>query len=77
MWNLLDLVKLTDILAFFTGADEIPAGGFTRKPTLLFKNEGVLPTASTCVQHLVLPTQFHEERCLDIAFTSHSGFHLV
>ena len=78
----LDVVKLTDVLTFFTGADEIPAGGFPREPTLVFTSEGVLPTASTCAQQLVLPTLFHEDyeqfkRRLDIAFTCHGGFHLV
>jgi len=78
----LGLVKLTDVLAFFTGADEIPAGGFTQKPTLSFNSAGVFPTASTCVQQLVLPTQFHDnffqfKRHLNIAFTCHGGFHLV
>ena len=58
---LLHLVKLTDVLTFFTGADEIPAGGYTQKPTPFFNNEGVLHTASTCAQHLILPTQFHED----------------
>ena len=82
LFSVLDLLKLTDVLSFFTGADEIPPGGFFQKPILSFDDKGVFPTASTCALHLILPTKFHEDfdqfkRHASIAFTCHGGFHLV
>ena len=60
-FSVLDLLKLTDVLSFFTGANEIPPGIFFQKPILSFDDKGVFPTASTCALHLILPTKFHED----------------
>eukprot|EP00118_Oscarella_pearsei_P010261 m.62359 g.62359 ORF g.62359 m.62359 type:complete len:150 (+) comp35059_c0_seq4:1445-1894(+) len=50
--------SLSDILAFVTGLSMIPPLGFTTTPILRFGHKGVLPTASTCLLTLRIPTCF-------------------
>ena len=72
-------VSLQMILAFFTGADSIPPGGYSRV-FMNFNNHNPYPTASTCGLELTLPTKYNNyndfKKCLDIAFTMHGGFGL-
>ena len=48
------------VLAFFTGAEDIPPLGFETTPGLRFCNSIVFPTASTCALELTLPTKYHD-----------------
>ena len=67
------------ILAFFTGAEEMPPLGFPHDPVLNFADQPY-PTASTCAIQLTLPTNYLEyppfKSALDLAFVSHGGFGL-
>ena len=50
-------VSLEDILIFTTGACNVPPMGFEEQPSIQFKkDEGDLPTASTCTNTLYIPT---------------------
>ena len=49
--------SLKSILAFFTGAEEVPPLGFCPVPTLRFNPKEMYLTSSTCAMELVLPTQ--------------------
>lgn len=73
-------ITLGTILAFFTGAEEIPPTGFPHSPVLSFNPVNPYPTASTCAAELTLPTMYTEpsefKRSLDVAFTCHGGFGL-
>ena len=48
------LVTPEHILAFFTGANQLPPLGFSSKATLMFTS-GVLATSSTCSLVMYLP----------------------
>lgn len=48
--------KLSDILAFATGASKIPPTGFSPQPTICFW-EDCRPRANTCGNVLFLPTK--------------------
>ena len=67
------------ILAFFTGSDSIPPGGFNGV-FINFNNENPYPTASTCGLELTLPTKYDKydyfKKSLDVAFSMHGGFGL-
>ena len=72
-------VTIPLILAFFTGAEQIPPLGFPYDPVLTFA-DNPYPTASTCAIQLTLPTKYSQyspfKSALDLAFTSHGGFGL-
>jgi len=71
----------TKLLVFFTGADQIPALGLEREPRITFlegTGSKILPTASTCVIELRLPT-FHScydsfKSAMALALKNHGGF---
>lgn len=46
---------------FFSGAKEVPLGGFEIQPKLLFTSE-MLPHASTCALELTLPMKYGNEK---------------
>ncbi len=74
-------VSLSTVLNFFSGADDIPPGGFPLPPAINFNSRNIYPTASTCAVELTLPTQYHDDydlfkEKLDTAFTCHGGFGL-
>ena len=75
-------LRLTDVLAFFSGADKIPLLGFIQMPTLDFCDTSKYPMASTCILTLTLPTQ-HRGNYIDfkssaiMAFKYHGGFGLI
>ena len=75
------LLGLGDCVAFFTGADCIPAAGFHDTCTLNFSPTNMYPTSSTCALVLTLPTAYHgsystfHEKML-FAFLNHGGFGL-
>ena len=50
--------SLENILAFFTGADRIPPGGFKREGTMTFSSSAKYPTASICFLEMTLPTRY-------------------
>uniref|UniRef100_A0A3P8S6T4 HECT domain-containing protein n=1 Tax=Amphiprion percula TaxID=161767 RepID=A0A3P8S6T4_AMPPE len=50
-----ECVSLEDILVFFTGCDNIPALGFSPKPSLEFINHSRFPVANTCDNILRIP----------------------
>lgn len=72
---------LEDCLAFFSGANSIPAAGFDDICTLNFSPSNMYPTASTCALVLTLPTRHHgnyamfREKML-YGFANHGGFGL-
>ena len=76
---------LSDILVFFTGADRIPPGGFSKKspyePKLKFLHDDDEPlaTASTCDLILRLPVKYHNdpekfEEMMILSFKGYQGF---
>ncbi|XP_042268207.1 uncharacterized protein LOC121897638 isoform X1 [Thunnus maccoyii] len=58
-------LRFEDLLIFITGADEVPALGFPRKPSIDFYEQEAgqrrLPYASTCVMCLYLPRGVTQE----------------
>ena len=74
-------LDLGDCLAFFTGANSIPAIGFNDICTLNFNPTNIYPTASTCALVLTLPTIHHgsysmfREKML-FGLANHGGFGL-
>lgn len=75
-------LRLSDVLAFFSGAEKIPPMGFTQKPTLEFSPTNTYPMASTCTLALTLPTKFKNnyndfKNSAIMAFKHHGGFGLV
>ncbi|KAG8004766.1 hypothetical protein GBF38_016643 [Nibea albiflora] len=58
-------LRFEDLLIFVTGADEVPALGFPRKPRIDFYEQEAgrrrLPYASTCAMCLYLPRGITEE----------------
>ncbi|KAK3083140.1 hypothetical protein FSP39_023263 [Pinctada imbricata] len=63
-------MKLSDILAFVTGAEEEPVLGFDLEPSIIFcALPGDLPTASTCINQLSLPLTEQTEEYLTQRFT--------
>jgi len=51
-------VTLGHVLGFVSGADEEPCLGYSLDPRLVFRdaiNGNFIPTASTCINQLVLP----------------------
>ena len=72
-------VTLSKILAFFSGADNIPPAGYD-EVVLNFSSTSPYPLASTRALELTLPTKYDYidfKRSLDIAFTMHGGFGLM
>ena len=75
-------VKLSDVISFFSGAEEPPPAGFPRQPKLNFNldHNVIYPTASTCAVELTLPTKYRVykefKQSLNIAFLFHGGFGL-
>ena len=76
---------LSDILAFFTGADRIPPEGFSTKPPcdpklkFLHDDDEPLATASTCDLILRLPVKYHNdpekfEEMMILSFKGYKGF---
>ena len=52
-----DVVEPGHVLAFVTGANQEPAGGFAKRPQIRFCHNGVMPgypEASTCTNTLTL-----------------------
>ena len=47
-----------DVMAFFSGASEVPPLGFEKQPTIVFNhaNNSILTTVSTCDLKMRLPT---------------------
>ena len=78
-------ITLETVLSFFTGAEEIPPGGYGAlvQPHLNFNDIQPYPTASTCAIALTLPTKYYDQpydafkRAMDIAMTCHGGFGLA
>lgn len=77
---------LEKVLAFFTGADEIPPLGYDvpiQGPCLSFNHSAVYPTASTCAIELTLPTKYFQEpyhvfrEVMYTAMLCHGGFGLI
>ena len=68
------------ILNFFSGSHALPPLGFPYRPKLNFNDVNPLPTASTCVISLTLPSKYADyvtfKKKLDLAFTMHGGFGL-
>ena len=68
------------ILSFFTGGKEVPPLGLTPEPHLNFSAVSPYPTASTCVNQLILPTKFDTQlefqSKMDEALIAHGGFGL-
>ena len=58
-------LKYEEILIFVTGADEVPALGFTNKPSIDFFHQEAgrrrMPYASTCMMCLYLPRGITQE----------------
>ena len=75
------LLRLEEVLSFFTGAERIPPGGFDPKPAVTFNCDNMYATASTCAMELCLPTRYHDkpsvfrERMIT-SFRDHGGFGL-
>ena len=55
------ILTLNQFLAFFTGAEEIPATGFDFFFTLQFCHYSELPTSATRALSLTLPTQYYDD----------------
>ena len=75
-------VTLNQVLSFFTGAEEVPAGGFECPASLYFSPISQFPTASTCALQLTLPTTHYNNAVLFkekmlYAFHNHDGFGLI
>ena len=75
-------LRLSDVLAFFSGADKILPMGFSQKPTLEFSPTNPYPMASTCTLTLTLPTKFKSNyndfrNSAIMAFKYNGGFGLV
>ena len=72
-------IGLSDVLAFFSGADQVPPLGFEHTATLSFhRGQEVLPTASTCTLELTLPILHLEyssfRRFMHTGLREHGGF---
>ena len=71
-------ISLTKLLNFFTGANEIPVGGFRIVPTLGFSANNPYPVSSTCSMELILPTIYTDytkfKESMNTAITFHRGF---
>ena len=51
-------VSLADVLHFFSGADKLPATGFTTTPSIQFIDMERLPKSSTCDLSITFPRSF-------------------
>jgi hypothetical protein len=75
-----DHLTLEEILIFFSASDRIPAVAFDPGPTILFNEDNIYPTSSTCGLTLVLPTKFCEyssfKHNVTLACKYHGGFGL-
>ncbi len=75
-----DGVTAGDVLAFFTGASQIPPLGFEADCVLNFSETGCYPTASTCGLVLTLPIQCQDFDSFQSKFLyaikNHGGFGL-
>ena len=49
------LITLEDLLAFITGASQLPPLGFEHNPTVIFQDGGKYPISSTCSPSISLP----------------------
>lgn len=72
-------VVLSEVLAFFTGAESIPPLGF-ESATLTFNPYNPYPTASTCGLCLTIPTKYETydefKQHFLFAMCNHGGFGL-
>lgn len=70
-----------DILIFFTGADQPPPLGFSSTPVLLFAEDNILASASTCALRLTLPlahkTYDSFKEAMILSIMGHGGFGLT
>ena len=48
-------MSLADVLHFFSGADKLPATGFTVTPSIYFTDTEMLPKSSTCDLSITFP----------------------
>ncbi len=71
-------------MAFMTGGEEIPPGGFDCfiSPCLNFNDEQPYPTASTCSITMTLPTKYMTDysrfkTAMNVAMKCHGGFGLI
>lgn len=63
-------ISLEQILAFVTCSREIPILGYAIHPTIAFQLEdGKFPTATTCINKLILPSEMKFD-AYDMAFVN-------
>ena len=76
----LTTVKLSTVLSFVTGAEEIPPLGFPHDATLGFSETNPYPTASTCAIQFTLPSKYsvyeYFRQYILYAMVNHGGFGL-
>ena len=53
-----EVVKISDITEFVSGASKMPASGFDRTPSVCFTDSEMLPTSSTCALTITFPRQY-------------------
>ena len=75
------VLKLKDVLIFFSGAAQIPPLGFPRPPSLTFLHDSMLPTSSTCSLELQIPTVHTDyesfEAAMVMGLKGHDGFGVI
>ena len=51
-------MSLANVIHFFSGADKLPATGFTTTPSIQFIDMEMLPKSSTCDLSITYPRSF-------------------